>query len=65
MTVEDLEKAIAELPSGERARLRAWFDAFDADRWDAQIEADIKAGKWDAMAEEALAEHKAGLTRKL
>jgi hypothetical protein len=44
MSVDEIEKAIAELPSKERARLRAWFDAFDCDKWDEQIEADIKAG---------------------
>jgi len=29
---------------------------FDADEWDAQIEADATSGKFDALAEEALAE---------
>jgi hypothetical protein len=65
MSVEELEKAIAQLPRDELARFRAWFETFDADKWDEQIESDIKAGKWDKFADEALAEHKAGLTRKL
>ncbi|HEY0265534.1 MAG TPA: hypothetical protein VGC16_02205 [Rhizomicrobium sp.] len=65
MSVEELEKAIAELPPEKLAQLRAWFEQFAADEWDRQIEADIKAGKLDALADEAIAEHKAGLTRKL
>jgi hypothetical protein len=65
MSVEELEKAIAQLPRDELARFRAWFETFDADKWDEQIESDIKAGKWDKFADEAMAEHKAGLTRKL
>jgi hypothetical protein len=65
MSVEELEKAIAELPPDKFAKLRAWFEAFAADEWDRQIEADIKAGKLDALAEEAIKEHKAGLSRKL
>jgi hypothetical protein len=65
MSVEELEKAVAELPPDKLAKFRAWFEEFAADEWDRQIEADIKAGKLDAMAEEAIKEHKAGLSRKL
>lgn len=65
MSVEELEKAVARLPRDELARFRAWFETFDADKWDEQIEADIKAGKWDKFADEALAEHRAGLSKKL
>ena len=65
MSVEELEKAVAKLPSDELARFRAWFEEFAADEWDKQIERDIKAGKLDKLADEAIAEHKAGLSRKL
>lgn len=65
MSVEELEKAVAQLPRDQLARFRAWFEAFDADKWDEQIEADVKAGKWDKFADEALAEHRAGLSKKL
>ena len=65
MSVEELEKAVAELPPDKLAKFRAWFEEFAADEWDRQIEADIKAGKLDALAEEAIKEHKAGLSRKL
>ena len=65
MTVEDLEKAVAQLPPDELARFRAWFEAFEADRFDRKIERDAKAGKLDRLAEEALAEFRAGNAREL
>lgn len=65
MSVEELEKAIASLPPEQFATLREWFEAFVADEWDRQIERDIKAGKLDKYAEEAIADFKAGRCRKL
>ena len=64
-TAEDIEKAIEQLPPHELARFRAWFDAFDADRFDAAIERDARDGKLDAFAEEAIAAHRAGQSRDL
>lgn len=65
MSVEELEKAVAELPPDLLARFRNWFEQFEAARFDAQIEADAKSGKLDKLAEDAIAEHKAGHTRRL
>jgi hypothetical protein len=65
MTAEDIEKAVEQLPPRELARFRAWFEAFDAEQFDAAIERDAQAGKLDGLAEEALAEHRAGGSRKL
>jgi hypothetical protein len=64
-TAEDIEKAVEELAPRELARFRAWFEAFDAERFDAAIARDAEAGKLDALAEEALAAHQAGQSRKL
>jgi hypothetical protein len=63
--VEDIEKAIEQLPPLELAKFRAWFEAFDADRFDAAIERDTRSGKLDAFAEEAIAAHRAGKSRDL
>jgi hypothetical protein len=65
MSVEEIEKAIVKLSKKDRAKLLAWLAEMDAAEWDRQIEADIKAGKFDKLAEKALAEHKAGFSRKL
>jgi hypothetical protein len=34
---EDIEKAVQQLPPQELARFRAWFEAFDAQQFDAAI----------------------------
>ena len=65
MSVDEIEKAAAKLTREERVRLLAVLEEMNANEWDRQIEADIKAGKFDKLAAEAIAEHKAGLTRKL
>ncbi len=64
-TVEDIEKEIARLPQDQLRKFRAWYEKFDADKWDAQIETDVADGKLDALAEKAIADHKAGKSKKL
>jgi hypothetical protein len=65
MTIEELEKAVEKLPPDKLARFRAWFEQFDAARFDEKIERDAAAGKLDRFADEALAEHRKGRTRDL
>lgn len=64
-TVEEIEKAVAKLTPKQFAKFRAWFDAYQAQQFDGQIERDAKAGKLDAFAEEAVRAHREGRTRKL
>jgi hypothetical protein len=64
-TVEDIEKAVAELPPDQLARFCAWFEAFDAAWFDEKIERDAKAGKFDQLAEQAIADYRAGRAREL
>ena len=63
--IEKIESRIQSLSAEELAQFRAWFIEFDGRVWDEQIEADVKAGKLKHLAAEALAEYKAGKTRKL
>ena len=65
MTIEDLKKAVSKLPPEQLAKFRDWFEAFDAARFDEKIGRDAKAGKLDRLAEQALADHAQGRTRKL
>lgn len=58
--IEEIEKAVAELSPEELAEFRAWFEALDARLFDEKIERDAKAGKLDALAVEAHANHRAG-----
>lgn len=64
-TLEDIEKAVAELPADQLAEFRAWFDEFEAARFDQRIERDAKAGRLDGFAEQALADFRAGRAREL
>ncbi len=63
MTIEDIEKAVAELPPDQLAKFRAWFEAFDAVRFDEKIERDAEAGKLDASADQATENFRTGLAR--
>ena len=64
-TVEELEREIQKLDRAELAALREWFHEYDADDWHRQIEADVKAGKLDGLAEEVIAAHKSGNSKGL
>ena len=46
-TIEEIEKAVAELTPEELAKFRAWFDEFQERMFDEQIERDAKASKLD------------------
>jgi hypothetical protein len=65
MTVEDIEKAVAILPEDQLAKFRAWFEAFDAARFDQKIERDARSGKLDGLAEEALDDLREGRVSEL
>lgn len=58
--VESIEQQIEKLSPEELAAFRNWYAAFDAEAWDRQFEADVKAGKLDALAENAFHDQKTG-----
>jgi len=63
--LEIIEGQITELSPEELAQLREWLAGFDAEVWDRQFEADVKAGKLDGLADRALRDHLAGRSTKL
>ncbi len=63
--VEQLEQRVSNLPPKDLAQFQTWFLEFDARLWDEQIEADLKAGKLDALIAEARAEFKQGNSQTL
>ena len=63
--VEKIVSQVGELSSAELAAFREWFAEFDASAWDRQFEADVKAGKFDSLADQALDDHAAGRSREL
>lgn len=64
-TIEDVVKAVEQLPQDQLKQFRAWFQEFDSEAWDEQIEIDMKAGKLDTLAQGAIADHHAGKSKKL
>ncbi|MGH9324212.1 MAG: hypothetical protein ACRD3V_30525 [Vicinamibacteria bacterium] len=63
--VERIENQIQRLSPEELAEFRDWFLTFDWAAWDRQLEQDIRAGKLDVLADEALREHAAGETKPI
>ncbi len=64
-SLEKIEKAITALSPEDLRKLATWFAEFHGDLWDQQIEDDVKAGRLDKLADEALAHHRSGRTSPL
>lgn len=63
--VEELASEVQQLNRVELAAFRDWFRKYDSDEWDKEIEEDVLAGRLDNLANEAIAEYKAGRTKEL
>ena len=63
--VENIEREIQKLTPSDLEAFRRWFREYDSDEWDRQIAEDVRAGKLDKLAEEALAAHRAGKSKEL
>jgi hypothetical protein len=59
-TIEEIEKAVAELTPEQLAKFRAWFDEYQERMFDEQIERDAKAGKLDKLISRARENHQSG-----
>jgi len=59
-TVDEITGAIRRLPRTDFFRVAEWVQERFDDEWDKQIAEDARAGRLDHLAEEALAEHRAG-----
>jgi hypothetical protein len=58
--VEELEGQIKALSSHEFQELRAWLAEYDAGIWDRQFDADVLAGRLDAIGDRALKDFSEG-----
>jgi hypothetical protein len=65
MTIEEIERAVSQLPPEDLARFRTWFEEFEAARFDRKIEQDAASGRLDRLAEQALADYRQGRTREI
>lgn len=64
-TVEEIARAVEELPPDKLAKFRAWFEDFDAGLFDRKLEQDANSGRIDKMANKAIADFKKGRARGL
>ena len=61
--LEEIKRAIEQLPKEDFRNLSGWIIQRHESKWDGQIEADIRAGRLDKFAKEALREDSEGETR--
>lgn len=59
-TIGEIENAVRNLSRDELAAFREWFDQYEAAAWDRQFEADVRDGRLDDLAKEALQDLRAG-----
>lgn len=59
-SVQDIERAILQLPKPDLRALRRWFEALEAEVWDQEFEEDVHAGRLDRFAQQALDDLSAG-----
>jgi len=55
-TVQEIESAIEQLPREEKFAIADWISAKLSNEWDSEIEEDIRAGRLDSLAQEAIGE---------
>jgi hypothetical protein len=63
--VQVITDQLRSLSGDELREVRAWLDQYEDRIWDEQFEADVAAGKWDALAEKALRDHREGKSTPL
>ena len=64
-TLVEIERAIERLSPEEQRALRDWFAERDAAIWDEQFANDVKSGRLDDLAEEALRNVREGRCKDL
>jgi DNA repair photolyase len=64
-TVADIQQAVQSLPEEEFAVFSSWFDQYEEERWDRQLERDQKSGPLRSLMEKARADFEAGKCSRL
>ena len=59
-TVEEIKKAVEKLSLEERAELAKWFNGWEDDDWDRQMQEDARTGKFDKLLSDVDADIDAG-----
>lgn len=64
-TVEEIESAVQSLTREQYEAFRKWFEEYESNLWDLQIEHDARSGKLDEISQEAVNEYESGNCSKL
>lgn len=64
-SVREIEQAIERLSAEELRALREWFAEREAEEWDRQFERDVRDGKLESLAEQALEDLREGRCKDL
>jgi len=65
MSIQELEAAVSQLSKTDLAVFSKWFEEYTDNEWDRHIEADIRAGRFDAAGARAKADYDPGRCTKL
>ena len=64
-TAQEVQAPVSQLSAHKLARFRKWFEVFEATLWDEQFEKNVKSGKLDHLADQAIADLRAGDCKEL
>ncbi|NQU10271.1 hypothetical protein HQ590_05750 [bacterium] len=59
-TLEEIKQAVSHLTLAERAEFAKWFNGWEDDDWDKEMQADARAGKLDSLLAEVDADIRSG-----
>ena len=64
-TVDEIESAVKSLTAEQYKTFRKWFEEYESNLWDSEIEQDARSGKFHNIAQEAIEEYESGDCSKL
>lgn len=65
MSVKEIEVFVSQFTREELSEFRQWFQEFDWEMWDREIEQDLAEGRLDFLIQEADEDYKTGRTMPL
>jgi hypothetical protein len=65
MSVTEIKEAVSQFSPEELREFADWFNEFQQDLWDQQIEEDSKAGKLDFLIKQAKKQYREGKCKEL
>jgi len=62
---KQIKSIMMDLSWPELVDFRTWYEKFEAQQWDKQIDSDIQAGKLDQFADKVVSDFESGLCLEL